>query len=62
MQAATVHAAELIGRPGDIGELTAGHYADLIAVSADPMQHVEALEHVAFVMKGGVVDKDERTR
>jgi hypothetical protein len=26
------------------------------------MQHVEALEHVAFVMKGGAVDKDERTR
>jgi imidazolonepropionase-like amidohydrolase len=59
VQAATVRAAELIGRAGDVGELTAGHYADLIAVTADPLQHVEALEHVAFVMKGGVVDKDE---
>ncbi len=60
IQAATVHAADLIGRAGDVGELTAGHYADLIAVKADPLEHVEALEQVAFVMKGGVVDKDVR--
>ncbi len=60
VQAATVHAADLIGRSKDVGELTAGHYADLIAVKDDPMQHVEALETVAFVMKGGVVDKDVR--
>jgi imidazolonepropionase-like amidohydrolase len=62
VQAATVRAAELIGRSSDVGELTAGHYADLIAVASDPMEHVEALEHVAFVMKGGVVDKDERVK
>ena len=59
IQAATVRAADLLGRSADVGELTAGHYADLIAVSADPLQHVEALEHVTFVMKGGVVDKNE---
>jgi imidazolonepropionase-like amidohydrolase len=62
VQAATVRAAELIGRSSDVGELTPGHYADLIAVAADPMQHVEALEHVAFVMKGGAIDKDERPK
>ena len=62
VQAATVHAADLIGRSADVGELTAGHYADLIAVTADPMQHVEALEHVAVVIKGGAVDKDERAK
>jgi imidazolonepropionase-like amidohydrolase len=62
VQAATVRAAELIGRSSDVGELTPGHYADLIAVTADPMQHVEALEHVAFVMKGGAIDKDERPK
>ena len=61
IQAATVRAAELIGRSNDVGELTAGRYADLIAVSADPLQHVEALEHVAVVVKGGAVEKDERT-
>ncbi len=62
VQAATVHAAELIGRSADVGELTPGHYADLIAVTSDPLQQVEALEHVAFVMKGGVVAKDERPK
>jgi imidazolonepropionase-like amidohydrolase len=62
VQAATVRAAELIGRSSDVGELTPGHYADLIAVTADPMQHVEALEHVAFVMKGGAIDRDERPK
>ncbi len=62
VQAATVHAADLIGRSEDVGELTAGHYADLIAVKDDPLQHVEALETVAFVMKGGVVDKDVRVQ
>ena len=62
VQAATVYAAELIGRSADVGELTPGHFADLIAVPVDPLQHVEALEHVAFVMKGGTVEKDERSR
>ena len=62
IQAATVRAAELLGRSADVGELTPGHYADLIAVAADPLQRVEVLEHVPFVMKGGVVDKDERGR
>jgi imidazolonepropionase-like amidohydrolase len=60
VQAATINAADLIGRAADVGELTPGHYADLIAVKADPMQHIEVLEHVPFVMKGGAVDKDER--
>ncbi len=60
VQAATIHAADLIGRSNDVGELIAGHYADLIAVKDDPLQHVEALEKVAFVMKGGAIDKDTR--
>lgn len=62
IQAATVNAAELIGRSTDVGELTPGHYADLVAVPSDPLQHVESLEHVPFVMKGGKVVKDERAQ
>jgi len=62
IQAATWNAADLIGRSSDVGSLTAGHYADLIAVSDDPLQHVEVLEHVQLVMKGGAVVKDEITR
>jgi imidazolonepropionase-like amidohydrolase len=41
--------------------LQEGKYADLIAVSADPLQDVRALENVGFVMKGGVVYKDAIT-
>ncbi len=61
IQAATISAADLIGRASDVGVLAAGHYADLIAVKDDPLAHVEVLEHVGFVMKGGAVDKDELT-
>ncbi len=61
IQAATISAADLIGRAGDVGVLTAGHYADLIAVKDDPLAHVEVLEHVGLVMKGGTVVKDELT-
>ena len=40
----------------------AGYYADLIAVSADPLEDVKVLEKVGFVMKGGKVFKDELTK
>jgi imidazolonepropionase-like amidohydrolase len=62
IQAATWNAADLIGRSSDVGSLTPGHYADLIAVSEDPLQKVEVLEHVQLVMKGGSVVKDELAR
>lgn len=59
IHAATSSAADLIDRAKDVGTLEAGKYADLIAVTASPLDHVEVLEHVAFVMKGGKVYKDE---
>jgi imidazolonepropionase-like amidohydrolase len=58
IRAATSSAADLLGRSKDVGTLEAGKYADLIAVSADPLQDVRALENVGWVMKGGVVVKD----
>jgi imidazolonepropionase-like amidohydrolase len=58
IRAATSSAADLIGRAKDVGTLEAGKFADVIAVSADPLQDVRALENVGFVMKGGVVVKD----
>ncbi|HEY6249158.1 MAG TPA: amidohydrolase family protein [Candidatus Angelobacter sp.] len=58
IRAATSNAADLIGRSKDVGSIEAGKYADIIAVSADPLQDVRALETVGFVMKGGVVYKD----
>ena len=58
-RAATSNAADLIGRSKDVGSIEAGKYADIIAVSADPLQDVRALENVGFVMKGGVVYKNQ---
>jgi imidazolonepropionase-like amidohydrolase len=57
IRAATFSAADLIGRSADVGTIEAGKYADLIAVDNDPLTDVRALEHVSFVMKGGVVYK-----
>lgn len=57
LQAATVSAAEALGRPGDVGAIAVGRYGDLIAVSGDPLADVKLLQSVAFVMKGGAVVK-----
>jgi imidazolonepropionase-like amidohydrolase len=57
IQAATISAADLIGRSADVGSLAPGHFADLVAVSSDPLQRIEVLEHVDTVVKGGVLVK-----
>jgi imidazolonepropionase-like amidohydrolase len=59
IRAATSSAADLIDRAKDVGTLETRKYADLIAVTGNPLEQVEVLEHVAFVMKGGKVYKDE---
>lgn len=60
IQAATVNAGEALGRPGDVGTIAPGRYADIIAVAGDPLADVKALQTVAVVIKGGVVAKDAR--
>lgn len=55
IQAATVNAADLLGWSDRIGSIEAGRFADIIAVSGDPLADVTTLEHVTFVMKGGQV-------
>jgi imidazolonepropionase-like amidohydrolase len=62
IRSATSDAAELLGRPDDVGRVAPGCHADLIAVAGDPLKDVKALEDVGFVMKGGVVVKDELTK
>ena len=57
IQAATSSAADLIGRSGQIGSIKPGKYADVIAVSGDPLQDIHLLENVQFVMKEGTVFK-----
>ncbi|HEV2022166.1 MAG TPA: amidohydrolase family protein [Terriglobales bacterium] len=61
IRAATSDAADLLGRAKDVGSIAPGKYADVIAVAADPLADVRALENVGFVMKGGVVYKDALT-
>jgi imidazolonepropionase-like amidohydrolase len=57
IQAATVTAAEALGRSQDVGAIAVGRYGDLIAVAGDPLADVGILQSVSFVMKGGVVVK-----
>jgi len=59
IQAATVNASELMGTAKDTGTLEAGKFADIIAVSGDPLKDIAAMERVVFVMKGGELVKDE---
>jgi len=59
IQAATVNDADLLGWSDKVGVIEANHYADIIAVDGDPLQDVTTLERVRFVMKGGVVYKNE---
>lgn len=59
IQAATMNAADAIGWSGKVGALEPGYYADLIAVSGDPLTDVHTLESVRFVMKGGVIARNE---
>ena len=59
IQTATVNAADLLGWSDRIGTLDSGKYADIVAVSTDPTKDVTTLEHPVFVMKGGVVYRNE---
>ena len=62
IQAATVNAADLIGWKDKVGVIETGHYADLVAVKGDPLADVKVLEAPVFVMKGGVVARNEAGR
>jgi imidazolonepropionase-like amidohydrolase len=57
IRAATVSGAEIMGWSDRVGQIAPGYDADLIAVDADPLADVSALEHVVFVMKDGTVYK-----
>lgn len=59
--AGTANAAKLIGAYEDFGSLEPGKYADLVAVAGDPLQDITVLERPRFVMKAGVVHRDEIT-
>ena len=55
LRAATTVAADLIGWTADVGTIEAGKFADLVAVSGDPLADITEMSRIAFVMKGGQV-------
>jgi len=59
LQAGTVNAAELMGWSDRIGAIRPGMFADMVAIQGDPLRDIELLKHVQFVMKDGVIYKDE---
>lgn len=62
LQTGTLNAADLMGWTDKIGSLEVGKWADMIAVNGDPLKDVRILQHVPFVMKAGVVYKNEGTK
>jgi len=59
IRAATLEAAQLMGWQDRIGSVEPGKFADLVAVAGDPIADITELERVKFVMKGGLVFKNE---
>jgi imidazolonepropionase-like amidohydrolase len=59
IQSATTRAAELLEMKGEIGVIAPGAYAEVIAVSGDPLKDVGELERVKFVMHNGAIFKNE---
>jgi imidazolonepropionase-like amidohydrolase len=62
IQSATIVAADLLERPNDMGAIEAGKYADIVAVTGDPLSDITKLERLDFVMKGGEVVRNDLGR
>jgi len=59
IQSATTVAAEMMGWQDRIGSIEKGKFADIVAVSGDPLKDISELERIAFVMKGGQVVRND---
>lgn len=59
IQSATITNAKLLGMEGQLGELKSGYLADIIAVDEDPTTNISTLTSVSFVMKNGVIYKNQ---
>src|SRR5882762_9235324 len=58
--AGTMNGAKLLGWDKSLGSLTVGKWADIVAVSGDPLKDIHAMEKVVFVMKNGVIYRQNR--
>ncbi len=59
IQTGTINAADLMGWTDKVGTIEPGKWADIIAIDGDPLKDVKILQHVPFVMKSGIVYKNE---
>jgi imidazolonepropionase-like amidohydrolase len=59
LQAATTHGAQLLKHEKDFGSVSAGKFADVIAVPGNPLEDISVMKRVSFVMKEGKVYKRE---
>jgi imidazolonepropionase-like amidohydrolase len=62
IQSATSRAAEMLDMKGEIGVLAPGAFADIVAITGDPLKDITQLEHVRFVMHNGAIFKNEYAR
>lgn len=60
LQSATTQAAKMLQMDADTGSITVGKFADIVALNANPIEDIRALRTIDFVMKGGVVARDDR--
>lgn len=60
LQSATTQSAKMLGMEADAGRIEPGKFADIVALDADPIADIHALRTLDFVMKGGVVVRDDR--
>ncbi|MBL8745411.1 MAG: amidohydrolase family protein [Phycisphaerae bacterium] len=60
IKSATVNAADLLDWSNDVGSIEPGKYADLIAVTGDPLRDIAVLKNIDVVIKSGEIAKDAR--
>ncbi len=60
LQADMINGAKLLHWQNEIGQLKSGYFADVIAVSGDPLKDITAVQRVSFVMKGGTIYRHDR--
>ena len=57
IRSATVYAAKLLGQSHQLGDLSVGKQADIISVNGSPLEDINVLKNVQFVMKAGQIYK-----